>query len=138
VTRALVPSFLLQPLVENAIKHGMGARGGRGRILVAARRDGSELSLIIRDNGPGPSPEAMSLTSAGIGLRNTRRRLEALYPGAHAFELVTAAAGGGEVRISIPFALAEPGLAPSQVSAPASAPAGEAEAPPDEAVSRAS
>ena len=124
-----MPSFLLQPLVENAIKHGMGTRAGRGKIAIAARRDVDELALTIRDNGPGPSPEALASTSAGVGLRNTRRRLEALYPGAHTFELVTAAGGGGEVRIRIPLALAEPAVPPEKDAAADELP---------EAVSRAS
>lgn len=119
---ALVPSFLLQPLVENAIKHGMSARGGRGRIRVEARPDGDSLAITIRDNGPGPSPDAAS--SPGIGLRNTRRRLEALYPGAHRFELVTGAEGGGEVRLRIPLVIAPgaglPSDADREVSAPVS------------------
>ncbi len=108
VSRALVPSFLLQPLVENAIKHGMGVRTGRVRVVVEARREGDILVLAIRDNGPGPSHEGSDLTSAGIGLPNTRGRLEALYPGTHEFELTTAPGGGAEVHVRIPLALAEP------------------------------
>jgi LytS/YehU family sensor histidine kinase len=72
-----VPSFVLQPLVENAVRHGVAKRVENGLIEVIARRERDTLILIIRDNGPGyqrGSPE-------GVGLTNTRARLEALYGG---------------------------------------------------------
>ena len=100
VASAKVPTFLLQPLAENAIKHGLARRGGRGRIVLAARRDGAALLLSLRDNGPGFKGE---VPSPGIGLANTRRRLEALYPGRHELTLATAEDGGGEVRLRIPL-----------------------------------
>ncbi len=107
VASASVPSFLLQPLVENAIKHGLPGRGGRGRIAITARREGRDLEVTVRDNGPGPRPSSID-TTGGIGLRNTRRRLEALYPGHHRLELIAAAGGGAEVRVRIPLSLAVP------------------------------
>jgi len=119
---ALVPSFLLQPLVENAIKHGMSARAGRGRIRIEARPDGDALAIAIRDNGPGPSPEAAASAAEGIGLSNTRKRLEALYPEAHRFELVTGSDGGGEVRIRIPLAPAPTAARCEASEPPAAAP----------------
>ena len=109
--RARVPSFLLQPLVENAIKHGMAARGGRSWIHVEARAENGGLAIRISDDGPGPSPAAAQPGSAGIGLSNTQRRLEALYPGAYRFEFVAGEHGGGEVRLRIPLTLAEPATA---------------------------
>jgi LytS/YehU family sensor histidine kinase len=114
VAAAKVPCFLLQPLVENAIKHGLGGRG-RGSISVGARGENDDLWISVRDNGPGPASDGSS-PSAGIGLRNTRRRLEALYPGDHLLALGHAPGGGGEVKIRIPMTLA------------AAAPAGRAEA----------
>jgi sensor histidine kinase YesM len=70
-----------------------------------SRAENGSLAITISDNGPGPSPEAARPGSVGIGLSNTRRRLEVLYPGAYRFELVTADHGGGEVRLHIPPAL---------------------------------
>ena len=112
VSGAKVPSFLLQPLAENAIKHGLARRGGRGRIDLSARREGESLVLALRDNGPGLKDDA---PASGIGLANTRRRLEALYPGTHELTLHDAAEGGCEVRLRIPFevvgvAIAEPAI----------------------------
>ena len=72
---ALVPAFILQPVVENAVRHGIAKRVDNGIIEVIARREGDMLVLGVRDNGPGyltGSPE-------GVGLTNTRARLEALY-----------------------------------------------------------
>ena len=100
VMDAKVPSFLLQPLAENAIKHGLARRGGRGRIDLSARREGETLVLALRDNGPGLRDDA---PGNGVGLANTRRRLEALYPDTHELTLRDAADSGCEVRVRIPF-----------------------------------
>ncbi len=107
VAAANVPSFLLQPLVENAIKHGLAGRGGRGRISIVARAERGQLAIRLRDNGPGPGDDHDETN--GIGLRNTRRRLEALYPGAHLLELSPAPEGGCDVRIRLPLTLAHIG-----------------------------
>jgi ligand-binding sensor domain-containing protein len=102
VREADVPGFLLQPLVENAIKHGLRGKTGRGVIRVRAAAQGSRLALSIEDNGPG-----LAFTAAagrpGIGIRNTRQRLETLYPGRHRFEMGASAAGGCAVEIEIPL-----------------------------------
>ncbi|HKD17200.1 MAG TPA: two-component regulator propeller domain-containing protein [Thermoanaerobaculia bacterium] len=110
---ARVPTFLLQPLAENAIKHGLTRRGGRGRIWISARAEGPALLLTLRDNGPGLREDA----SPGIGLANTRRRLEALYPGAHSLTLGPAPEGGCEVRLRIPLEIADAtaGRAPTPI-----------------------
>ncbi len=105
IAGARVPCFLLQPIVENAIKHGLSRRSERGRIAISAAAEKDRLVLLVHDNGPGLRDDA-SGDAAGIGLRNTRRRLEALYPGNHSLELATAAAGGCEVRIRLPLVLA--------------------------------
>ncbi len=104
--RAQVPSFLLQPLVENAIKHAADPRTGRVRIGIEARAQDDWLDLTIRDDGPGMPSESPSKT-AGIGLANIRRRLEMLYPGRHVFRVASPAGGGCEIFIRVPLSLCE-------------------------------
>jgi len=116
VASARVPSFLLQPLVENAIKHGLPGRGARGTISIRASSENGDLTVTVRDNGPGPRASTID-TSSGIGLRNTRRRLDALYPGRHSLDLVAAEGGGAEVRVRIPLSLSR--AAPAANTAPA-------------------
>jgi signal transduction histidine kinase len=94
-----VPNLLLQPLVENAIKHGIAPRKQGGRIEVGACREADELRLWVRDNGGG---NGQSTSGGGLGLTNTRARLEHLYGGAHEFQFGPVATGGYEVRIRIP------------------------------------
>ena len=98
-----VPSFLLQPLVENAIKYGMRRPDAHGVIRVRASTRGQSLVLWIDDNGPGLPPAAAAVRSGGIGVRNTRQRLETLYPGHHRFELGPSPSGGCRVTIEIPL-----------------------------------
>jgi two-component system LytT family sensor kinase len=95
---AAVPSLLLQPLVENSIRHGL-ARTGTGRIEVRARRNGSRLLLEVQDDGKGltPAPER-----EGIGLGNTRARLETLFGSAFTFEVTNVPSGGTLVSMAIP------------------------------------
>lgn len=83
VSNAAVPSFLLQPLVENALRHGIARRADAGIVQVRARREGSELVLTVRDDGPGLPAAADPDAPAGVGIANTRARLAALY-GEHA------------------------------------------------------
>ncbi|HYC70282.1 MAG TPA: histidine kinase [Opitutaceae bacterium] len=97
---AEVPSLLLQPLVENAIRHGIEPHARPGRIVVAAAREGGELRLTVRDNGGGLPPGGAA--RAGIGLANTRARLHELYGARHRFELANLPAGGLEVRLALP------------------------------------
>ena len=99
VLSALVPIFLLQPLAENAIKHGLGGTG-HGRIRVTARAIEGSLCLEVSDNGPGYAQG----TCVGIGLSNTRSRLEKLYPGQYGLELSNAPSGGGVVAVRFPLA----------------------------------
>lgn len=100
---ALVPNLLLQPLVENAVKHGLAPRVRPGRLEIGARREGPRLSLWVRDDGAGrPSPEPRP---DGVGLSNTRARLQQLYPGAHLFKAGPLAPEGFLVRLEIPFRL---------------------------------
>ena len=101
---ALVPSFLLQPLVENAIRHGIEpAPSHRGSIEVTARRDGKHLALEVRDDGVG-LPENWEMSDAtGIGLANTRDRLQRLYGTDHEFTLTNARNGGLVATIRLPY-----------------------------------
>jgi streptogramin lyase len=102
VRDADVPSFLLQPVVENAIKHGLRGKSARGVVRIRATTEGKHLQLRIEDNGPGLA-SSTAVRPAGIGVRNTRQRLETLYPGRHLFELADAPEGGCVARIEIPL-----------------------------------
>lgn len=101
VLEAGVPALLLQPLVENAIRHGMASGSGHGRIEIRGRVDDDQLRLEVRDNGPGFPPVAQY--REGLGLRNTRERLRQLYGGDHAFRLGNDPRGGAVVEIVFPF-----------------------------------
>jgi sensor histidine kinase YesM len=93
--------MFLQPVVENAIVHGISARPGEGRIAIGARRTEERLVLQVSDNGPGFG--ASAARGHGIGLRNTRARLEQIYGTAQRLELIDGPEGGAIVRITIPF-----------------------------------
>jgi signal transduction histidine kinase len=100
---ALVPSFVLQPLVENAIRHGTGALLRTGNVHLSARRAGDRLLIEVEDNGIG-LPEAWRLEDhAGIGLSNIARRLQELYGSEHNFLVGNRAGGGVRVEASLPF-----------------------------------
>ena len=96
---ALVPRLTLQPLVENAIRHAIAPRVAPGRVRVQARGDGGRLLLEVVDDGGG----AASMPGHGVGLANTRARLQCLYGDDHRFELAPAAGGGTRVRIELPL-----------------------------------
>jgi signal transduction histidine kinase len=97
----LVPSFLLQPIVENAIKHGIAPMEAGGILETSAKRVGDILWLRVRDNGSGAA--TTTTKGHGIGLQNTRERLMFFYPGRHLLEVGMPATGGYEVTIQIPF-----------------------------------
>lgn len=99
---ALVPHLILQPLVENAIRHGLAVRQGSGEVEIVAERRGDRLRLRVRDNGAGLSPLPAEARS-GIGLRNAGERLRQLYGSDHTFQLREARGGGVLVEIDIPF-----------------------------------
>lgn len=94
-----VPKLLLQPIVENAIRHGIARHAGPGRIEVSARREGERLRLEVRDNGPGLGGEPLR---EGVGLGNTRERLARLYGREQSFTIENAPEGGAVVTIIIP------------------------------------
>jgi signal transduction histidine kinase len=100
---ALVPNLVLQPLVENSIKHGIGPRPQPGQIQIRTRRVGSLLELEVRDNGVGLSAARLTDFNRGIGLGNTRSRLQHLYGSSHRFEFRQPPGGGLSVLIAIPL-----------------------------------
>jgi signal transduction histidine kinase len=108
--RARVPNLILQPIVENAIRHGVSNGEGRGRIEIRARRVNGMLHLRVEDNGPGlnVSRKVVSTDAGGLGLANTRARLHNLYGGAHRFDLTDAPVSGLVVTMEIPFEMASP------------------------------
>jgi two-component sensor histidine kinase len=101
VTNALLPQLLLQPLVENALRHGLD-EAGRGTVEVRCARVDGNLRLEVRDYGPGLSGVARQ----GIGLSNTTARLERLYGPAQRLELANAAGGGLRITIELPYHIA--------------------------------
>jgi two-component system LytT family sensor kinase len=95
---ARVPSLILQPLIENAVRHGIGSREEGGSIAVRASRQGQMLALQVEDDGPG-----MSGVHEGIGLSNTRARLSELYGERQRCDISAAGAGGTRVALQLPL-----------------------------------
>lgn len=99
VRDALVPNLILQPIVENAIKHGVSQVTGAGRIELAAERRGDDLVVTVTDNGPGPGGG-----SEGVGMRNTNARLREMYGPSHRVVLRPAGDGAGtEAELTVPY-----------------------------------
>jgi len=98
---ARVPNLILQPLVENAIRHAVAPRATETLVIVRSARDNGNLQLQVSDNGDGVP--VTTNTTNGIGLANTRSRLEKLYGTDQAFELRNAPGGGVQVSLTIPF-----------------------------------
>ncbi|HZH31097.1 MAG TPA: histidine kinase, partial [Pyrinomonadaceae bacterium] len=126
---ALVPNLILQPLVENAIRHGISRQSAPGRLSIRAARRGGRLRLQVEDNGPGlalvgeadalaaPDDLLARTLAGGVGLANTRARLEHLYGAGGRLDLALATPRGMIVTLEIPF----------QVEAAPPEPAGEEE-----------
>lgn len=107
--QAVVPSLLLQPLVENAIRHGVARTIGPCRVEIAARGEGDRLHIEVVDNGPGAGCDAGSPPGSGLGLRNIRERLAQLFGERYSLDLGPSSGGGCAVHVSIPFSTVENG-----------------------------
>jgi len=109
VSEVPVPYLLLQPLVENAVRHGIAPHAEAGVVRVSARPTTTQgqkgVELVVADSGSGfpKDPETLLAESEGVGLANTKRRLETLYGDAHTLELGTAAEGGARVTLQLPL-----------------------------------
>jgi len=108
VSEVPVPYLLLQPLVENAVRHGVAPHAEAGVVRVSAQpttHGQKGVELVVADSGPGfpDDTETLLAESEGVGLANTKRRLETLYGEAHTFELGTAAEGGARVTLRLPL-----------------------------------
>lgn len=101
---ALVPSLILQPLVENAIVHGISPRAEGGTVAIRARQCDGALQLSVSDTGPGFQPAHATVRRRGIGLASTEERLAQLYGRAHRIEYGASEIGGALVRLTIPLA----------------------------------
>jgi two-component system LytT family sensor kinase len=103
-SRALIPSLLLQPLVENAIKYGIARSEEGGRLRIAAKVFAGDLLLELSDDGPGVElVDGLIPNANGVGLRNTQERLVELYGNLHSFRLSQTSPHGLTVNIRIPF-----------------------------------
>lgn len=100
---AMVPGMVLQPLVENSIKHGLDASTDGVRVTISARREGGTLRLHVADNGKGCADVNLALAKGGIGLRNIRERLSLLHGAQGRFHAMSAPGRGFHASISIPF-----------------------------------
>jgi two-component system, LytTR family, sensor kinase len=100
VEGARVPPFVLQPLVENALRHGIAPSERGGRVTIAARRDGDDLVLSVTDTGVGPRG---AIPGTGVGIRNLRERLETMYGSRTSVTLQPRAEGGAVATIRLPL-----------------------------------
>ena len=103
VLRAGVPELLLQPLVENGVRHGLAERIGATLLRIEASREGDELVLAVIDDGPGPLDPA-----EGVGLGTTRERLATLYGDRARLTLTTSSEGGARVSVRLPYREVKP------------------------------
>jgi LytS/YehU family sensor histidine kinase len=100
---ALVPGMFLQPLVENAILYAVAPREAGGRIEIVSERKNNKLRLKIEDDGQNLKPNEKIVFREGVGIKNTRERLERLYGDAQTLDFSASAGGGLIVKIEIPF-----------------------------------
>ena len=105
---ALIPAWSLQPLVENALKHGIAPKPGPARLSVRARRDGDALVVEVEDDGIGPAASGARARTAGtgVGLANTRARLDALYGADASLTLAPGEGAGALATLTLPYRLA--------------------------------
>ena len=100
---AQVPTLILQPLVENAVKHGIAPRASAGRIEISSRKENGSIVLRVQDDGLGFNGNGTLAFKEGLGLSNTRSRLERLYGKTHRFEISNGSVKGVVVHIRFPF-----------------------------------
>ncbi len=100
---AKVPNMILQPLVENAIKHGIAPLSQGGTVIVGSERENGNLLLSVSDNGVGLKNTDISTIPEGVGLRNTKSRLKHLYGIKHKFEILPVEKGGVRLNLTIPY-----------------------------------
>jgi LytS/YehU family sensor histidine kinase len=100
---ASVPYLILQPLVENAIRHGIAPRDAAGTVRIGASRSGDRLRLIVEDDGLGLAKDGRSQEGTGIGLGGTRARLQQLYAGRATFDLQPRVPTGAIATLDLPF-----------------------------------
>jgi two-component system, LytTR family, sensor kinase len=100
---ASVPALILQPLVENSVRHGIEPRETGGTIFIRARREGTSLQFEIRDDGEGLKARQLAALREGVGLSNTKARLQELYGEAHRFQITPNAEGGLTVTVEVPW-----------------------------------
>ena len=100
---ALVPNLILQPLTENALRHGISTSADSGVVGITAALEDGHLRLTVYDDGAGLPDDWQMKSSAGIGLANTAARLQQLYDDDHQFDIRNRPAGGVEVTILLPF-----------------------------------
>ncbi len=105
---ALVPNLVLQPLAENALRHGLAPLPGGGALAIAVWRDGEALVLRVSDDGRGFRPGSVEAQGHGVGLANTRARLDALHRGAASLSAEPRDGGGVEVTLRLPYRQADP------------------------------
>jgi two-component system LytT family sensor kinase len=110
--RAATPEFLLQPLVENAVRHGLAKRMTATLLKIEARRDGDQLVLTVTDDGPGPDAAAPE-PREGVGLANTRERLATLYGARARLSLAATPQGGAMAEVRLPYRDLPPGAEPA-------------------------
>lgn len=100
---ALVPSLILQPLVENAIKHGFSNKIDAGTITVVTQRIDDKIRFSVRDDGRGSNIPIDELMQKGIGLKNAKQRLDLIYKNSYNFNIISGVGSGFEIAITIPY-----------------------------------
>jgi two-component system LytT family sensor kinase len=100
---ASVPNLMLQPVAVNAIRHGVASRADQSRLEILAHMEDGHLRLSVQDNAPGIHRQLSDVLDEGVGLRNTRARLEQLYGDMYRLDIRNRPEGGLAVDISIPF-----------------------------------
>jgi two-component system, LytTR family, sensor kinase len=108
INQALLPKLILQPLVENSIKHAADPVSGAVHIKIEATRNNGSLLLQVKDNGPGLPTDEQTILTRGVGLSNTVKRLNHLYGDRQKFAIQNADNGGLLIQVTLPYHLGEP------------------------------